>query len=207
MHLRVAVDLARGGDEEAGAMALGQPERVVRPVGADLQRVQRQPQVVDRAGGRREVVHEVDRLVDVVRLDDVDVQVHELGPADVLDVRERAGLEVVDADDAVTACEELVTEMRAQEAGTAGDQACGHNPASLGRLALGDLPRGLHRSLRQVGRELVHARPEPLGEVLLLESLEDDRAPLAARLGRTTALLGLDEGGDDSVSLTRSPRR
>ena len=107
-------------------MVLGQAERVVGAVGADLERVQRQPQVVDRRRGRGEVVDEVDRLVDEERLDDVLVQERELGHADVLDVGERAGLEVVDADHAVPAAEELVAEVRAQETGPARDQAGGH---------------------------------------------------------------------------------
>ena len=124
---RVAVDLAGRGDQEARALGLRQPERVVGAVGADLQRVQRQAQVVDRRGRRGEVVDEVDRLVDEVRLDDVDVHVHEaLGVADVLDVRERARLEVVDADHAVAAREQLVAEVRSEESGAAGDQAGRH---------------------------------------------------------------------------------
>ena len=52
VHLRVAVDLARRGEQEPGALELREAERVVRPVRADLQRVQRQAQVVDRAGER-----------------------------------------------------------------------------------------------------------------------------------------------------------
>ena len=47
-------------------MLLRQPKRVMRAVGADLERVQRQPQVVDRRRRRGEVVNEVDRLVDEV---------------------------------------------------------------------------------------------------------------------------------------------
>ena len=39
MDLRVAVDLARRGEQEAGALELRETERVVRPVGADLERV------------------------------------------------------------------------------------------------------------------------------------------------------------------------
>jgi hypothetical protein len=73
VDLGVAVDLARGGQQEARAMRLGQAERVVRAVAADLQRVQREAQVVDRGRRRREVVDDVDRLVDEVGLDDVDV--------------------------------------------------------------------------------------------------------------------------------------
>jgi hypothetical protein len=86
---RVAIDLAGGGDQEASALGLGQAERVVGAVGADLERVQRQAQVVDRRGGRGQVVDEIDVLLDEVRLDDVHPHVHEaLGVADVLDVRE-----------------------------------------------------------------------------------------------------------------------
>ena len=60
VDLGVAVDLAGRGDQEAGALELGDPEHVVGAVGADLERVQRQPQVVDRARRRGEVVDEVD---------------------------------------------------------------------------------------------------------------------------------------------------
>ena len=126
VDLRVAVDLGGRGGQEARAVQLGQAERVVGAVGADLERVQRQPQVVDRRGGRGEVVDEVDRLVDEERLDDVLVQVHELGRADVLDVGEGAGLEVVDADHPMTAPQQLVTEVRAEETRPTRDQTGGH---------------------------------------------------------------------------------
>ena len=69
------------------------------------------------------MVGEVDRLVDEVRLNDVDAEVLEpLRLADVLDVRQRARLEVVDADHAVPAREQLVAQVRPQESGAAGDQ-------------------------------------------------------------------------------------
>ena len=74
VDLRVAVDLGGGGEQEAGALELRQAEHVVGAVGADLERVQRQAQVVDRAGRRGEVVDEVDRLVDVERLGQVVLQ-------------------------------------------------------------------------------------------------------------------------------------
>jgi hypothetical protein len=86
VDLRVAVHLAGGGGQEPGAVLLREAERVVRAVGADLQRVQRQSQVVDRRGRRGEVVDEVDPLFHEVRVDDVQVQVDEVVRADVLDV-------------------------------------------------------------------------------------------------------------------------
>jgi hypothetical protein len=124
---RIAVHLAGGCDQEACPLGLGQSERVMRAVGADLQRVQRQAQVVDRRGRRGEVVDEVDRLVHVVGLDDVNADVREaLGVADVLDVGQRARLEVVHADHAVSAREQLVAQVRTQESRTSGDQAGSH---------------------------------------------------------------------------------
>ena len=69
------------------------------------------------------MVDEVDGLVDVVGLDDVEIEVDELLGPDVLDVGERASFEVVDADDAIAALEQLIAEMRAQKAGATGDEA------------------------------------------------------------------------------------
>ena len=51
------------------------------------------------------------------------LQMHEVVGADVRDVGQRAGLEVVDADHAVPAAQQLVAQMGAEEPGAAGDQA------------------------------------------------------------------------------------
>jgi hypothetical protein len=90
-------------------------------VRADLERVQRQPQVVDRAGWRSEVVDEIDVLGDIDVIDDVDVAEVEGRVADVLDVLQRAGLEVVDADDPMALAKQVLAEVRAKETGAAGD--------------------------------------------------------------------------------------
>ena len=119
VHLRVAVDLARRREQEAGALELGETERVVRAVRADLERVQRQPHVVDRACQRGEVVDEVDRLLDLDVERDVVVAEVEGLVAQVLDVRQRARLEVVDADHAVPALQQRLTEVRAEKPGPA----------------------------------------------------------------------------------------
>jgi hypothetical protein len=68
------------------------------------------------------VVDEVDRLVDLVVLGDVEHLEPEAGLADVTDVVERAGLEVVDADHAMAALEQEIADVRAEKAGTAGDK-------------------------------------------------------------------------------------
>src|SRR6185437_8876095 len=127
-------------------------------IGAHLQGVQRQAQVVDRRGGRGQVVDEVDRLVDLVGLDDVYVHVPEaLGVADVLDVGQGAGLEVVGADDPVPAREQLVAQVRAQEAGAAGYQAGGHGREDNGyRPALTDGRAALAEDQVRSGRRRAH---------------------------------------------------
>jgi hypothetical protein len=110
---------------------LGEPERVVGAVGADLERVQRQAQVVDRRRRRREVVDDVHRLVDEERLDDIPVLVAELRAPDVLDVGEGSRLEVVHADDAMAASEQLIAQMRSEESRTTRDEAGGHSAARI----------------------------------------------------------------------------
>ncbi len=73
------------------------------------------------------MIDKVDGLVDLIGVDDVDVDVLEpRGIADVLDVGQGAGLEVVGADDPVPARQQLVAQVRAQEAGASGYQAGGH---------------------------------------------------------------------------------
>ena len=98
----------------------------MRPVRADLERVQREPQVVDRARRAREVVDEVDRPCDLEVLDHVVVEELEPLVPDVLDVCERARVQVVDAEDAVALLEEVVAEMRAEEAGASGHESGRH---------------------------------------------------------------------------------
>jgi hypothetical protein len=132
MDLRVAVDLARRADQEPGALPLGEAEGVVGPVRADLERVERQPHVVDGARERREVEHEVDVLVDPDRLRDVVVEEAERARVGgVLDVLERARLQVVDADDPVALLQEVIAEVRPEEAGSAGHDRGGHRAIVL----------------------------------------------------------------------------
>ena len=83
---------------------------------------ERHPEVVVRARERGEVEDEVDRLVDEDRLGHVVRDEAERVVLDVLDVRERAADEVVHADDPLAALQQVVAEMRAEEAGSAGHE-------------------------------------------------------------------------------------
>src|SRR5439155_22786079 len=103
-------------------------------VGADLERVQGQAQVVDRAGRAGEVKDEVDRLLDEPGLREVVVDEDEVGAVlDVLDVLQRAGVEVVDADDAVPLAQEVVAEVRAQESRSTRYDGASHAASYLER--------------------------------------------------------------------------
>src|SRR3954449_8553899 len=69
---------------------------------------------------------EVHRLVDEERLRDVLVHEDELRAAQVLDVGERAGVEVVDADHAMPASEQGFTQVRAEKAAATGHERGRH---------------------------------------------------------------------------------
>lgn len=100
-------------------MGLCQAKRMVGPVRADLERLKRQPQIIDGRCGRRKVIDKIDRLVDEVGTNDVAVDVEELGATDVLDVCQRPSLQIVNADYAVAAKQEFVAEVGPEKAGTA----------------------------------------------------------------------------------------
>ena len=103
-------------------------------VRADLERVQGQARVVDRAGRAGEVVDEVDGPVDPHEFGQIVVDELELGLADVLDVLERPRIEVVDADHAVSLLEQELAQMRTEEARPSRYDANRHQLNSNNRL-------------------------------------------------------------------------
>ena len=127
VHQRVAVDLGGRRQEQAGTLELGQAERVVRAVGAHLEGVQRQAQVVDGGGRAGEVEDVVHPAFDVDELGQVDVAEVEAVVADVLDVLQRPRVEVVEAHDLVILGEQALTQVRAQESGSAGHHRAFHH--------------------------------------------------------------------------------
>ena len=123
MLLRIAVDFAGAGEEEARILQLRQAQRVVRAERADLERLNRI--VADnrrgwpatrsaarcRWGRRSRCGCEMSWRMNVKRS----------LLAQMLDVRQRAGDEVVDADDLVAAFEKALAQVRADEARAPGD--------------------------------------------------------------------------------------
>ena len=118
---RIAVDLGGRREHERRALGLGQPERLVRAERADLQRRDRQLEIVDRAGRAGPVQHEVHRAVDVDVVGDVVLDEGEVAVDQVRDVRRVAGQQVVDADHLVAAIEQRFGQVRADESGRTGD--------------------------------------------------------------------------------------
>jgi hypothetical protein len=121
MHVRIAVHLGRGGLEDARLQPLGEAQHVDGPVHARLRRLHRVVLVVDGRGRAGEVVDLVD--LDIERERHVVTQELEVRLADEMgDVALPAGEQIVGADDVVAARDESIAEVRAEEAGAAGDE-------------------------------------------------------------------------------------
>src|SRR5204863_8466045 len=135
-----------------GALELREPERVVGAVRADLESLQRQTRVVDRACRARQVEDEIDRLCDLDMSGDVVIQERERVAAEVLHVLEASCLEAVDADDPVAARDQVIAEVRAQKAGAAGDKCCAHFERSWSSAGSGATGRSLRVSFSRSRR-------------------------------------------------------
>ncbi len=121
MDLRVAVDLAGRGLEDARAQPLGEAQHVDRAVHRRLGRLDRVVLVVDRRRRAGEVVDLVDLDVERKRhvvADELEARM----VVQVLDVALGAGEEIVDAEHLVALLQQPVAQMRAEESGAAGDQ-------------------------------------------------------------------------------------
>ncbi len=103
MHQRIAVAFRGRCEDERAFFVLGQAERVVRPQRADLQCGNRQFEIIDRAGRRREMENVIDFLlrqkneIGNVMLDEPVILV----TGEMPDVRGVPGHQIVDRDDLV----------------------------------------------------------------------------------------------------------
>jgi hypothetical protein len=122
VDLGVAVDLAGGGEQEAGALLLGHAQAVVGTEAADLQRLDGQLEVVLGRGRAGEVQHGVDPAGHVHVVRHVLALEHEAGLAEeLLEVVEGAGDQVVERHHLVAAGQQGLAQVRAEEPGAAGD--------------------------------------------------------------------------------------
>ena len=127
VDLWVAVDLARGREQEPGTLELREPEHVVGPVRAHFERMQGQAEVVDRAGRAGQVEHDVHGLLEKERLGEVVVdEVKIRAVLNVLNVLERASIEVVDTDDPISITKQKVTQVRPEKPGSSRHYRSGH---------------------------------------------------------------------------------
>src|SRR5262249_38346720 len=119
--LRVAVDLARRGDEDPGVDLAREVQHVERAVHGGANRPHRVSLVVDRRRRAGEVVDPVDldddRLRDVVA-DELEARLAEEG----LDVLARAGEKIVEAHDLMPLAEQALAEVGAEKTGATGDE-------------------------------------------------------------------------------------
>src|SRR5262249_62418645 len=123
MYEGVAVDLRRGGEQEARAFGACDAQGVVGAEGADLERLNRQFQVVERGRGTREVQDPIERGVEADMIGDVVLDEQEASAvADVLEVVGRAGDEVVHADHLRAVSEQALAKVAADEAGGAREE-------------------------------------------------------------------------------------
>ena len=118
MHQRIAIDLGGRGEQKPRLFRHRQTQRLVRAERADLERLDRELEVIDRARGAREVQHAVEGAVD--RDEGRDVLAVELEVGIVGDVGEVGGIAgelVVHPEDPVSRGQEAVNEMRSEESG------------------------------------------------------------------------------------------
>src|SRR5262249_47203370 len=119
---RVAIDLARAGEQEASFVQLGQSQCVVRPQRTDLQRWNRVAQIIDRTGGRGEMENIVNLAVDLDRVRDVVAyEAESRMRAQRFQVALASGDEIVDTDDLMPLGQKAVAKMRPENPCTAGD--------------------------------------------------------------------------------------
>jgi hypothetical protein len=125
MDERIAVTLRGRGEEKRRLFRQGKPERVMGAERPDLQRLDRQLEVIDRAGRRGEVENDVDIARDIevlghILLDEAVVRI----AFEVVEVGGIARDEIVDADDPVALGQQAVGQVTSQKPGAAGDN-CG----------------------------------------------------------------------------------
>ena len=118
---RVAIYLGGGGEQQACALRLGEAEGFVGAERPDLQRLNRELQVIDGARGAGEVEHALERSRDLDEVRDVVENELKVGVTlEVLEVCLVAGAEIVHADHAVAQGQQSVAQVRAEKAAGAG---------------------------------------------------------------------------------------
>jgi hypothetical protein len=122
MHVGIAVALGGGGVEKAGAIFPRQFQRIFGSLGADHQSFRAETSVIRWAGGGSEVKDvidgaEVKRLADVLLYQAEPWFMGQLGQ-----VGEPSGAKIVYSYDLIALSNERIREMRAKEAGGAGNQ-------------------------------------------------------------------------------------
>src|SRR6185503_5318266 len=123
MHLRIAVYLGSGREQEPRTFCLGKAERLMTAEGADLERLDGQLEIVDGARGRSKVEHAIEGPLDIEIVGDIVLdEPKPVVPHQVSYVLRAARDEVVRADDVMAVRDETIGEVRPQKTCRSGNQ-------------------------------------------------------------------------------------
>lgn len=126
MYLRIAVDLAVGGLQNVGRDALGETKHVDCVMHACLDRLHAIELLVNRTDRVGEIENAID--LDVEREGDIVTDQFELRVIEqVRDIAFRSREEIIQAENIVTVFDKAIAQVRAEEAGAAGDQNLIHD--------------------------------------------------------------------------------
>jgi hypothetical protein len=122
MYIGIPVALGGGGVQKAGLIFACQVQSIPGSLGADIQGLGTEPGVIGRAGRGCEI----EEIIDLPQIKGLaDILLHQGESRFILQVREVGGTprsKIVHAHHPVPLGQKSVTEMRAEEAGSAGDQ-------------------------------------------------------------------------------------
>jgi hypothetical protein len=126
MHQWISINLRRGGQEESSLFVFRQPQRLMSAERAHLQRLNRQFQIVHRAGWGGKMPHIVHWTINEEKLGDILLNESEVPVSSQMgDVIRRPGHQIVDSNHPVTTCEQTIGKVRSQKPGGAGHQRSG----------------------------------------------------------------------------------
>ena len=142
----LAIDLRRGGDHYAPAIAAGCLQDRFRTADVDLDGIDWPFDDIADADGRRQVKDDVafaDESIDDMYVADVLNRIAELGVSrEVFDICQPAGGKVIDDGDLVAALQQPLRQMTADKAGAPSDQ-CAHHALSFSESGT-NAPSGLY---------------------------------------------------------------
>ena len=130
---RVAVDFRRGSEQEPRGLEPAESERLVGAERANLQGLDRELEIIDRAGWRGKMPDTIDPALEEKKLGDVLLDEFEMPVAgQVRNVIDAAGHQVVDGDDGMPFQKQIVHQVRSEKTSPAGHDGNGFRGTGVG---------------------------------------------------------------------------